>query len=61
MIKRILRYIFRRCIVCGKQLHNTGKRYFYCSFTCAAYDGVFSVNLDSEANKRKPRLLKGYK
>ncbi len=39
---RITRKLRGRCVECGDKLY-PDKPYWYCSFTCAAYDGVFSV------------------
>ena len=48
---RFFRRLGNRCVVCGRPIHYTcifGQKsyiynYWYCSYTCAGYDGVFNV------------------
>jgi len=62
-VTRIIRFLRRRCIVCGKRTGTISRsrwhnRPYYCSFECACYDGVFSVNSNSEINNKTPSLFK---
>ena len=50
---RIWRYIFSKCVVCGR----FSMKYRYCSIECACYDGTFSVK-NEKINK--PSLFFGH-
>ena len=58
-IRRIWRKLRGYCITCGKLKVSRktwfDKRYWYCSITCACYDGTMSVR--AEVKKPRPRLL----
>lgn len=56
-IKRIYRFLFNRCLVCGEDVKDriNNDKYFYCSFTCASYDGTFSIK---KGTIKQPKILK---
>lgn len=41
-LKRLLKFLFKRCIVCNKKV--PFRKIVYCSFECACYDKAFNVN-----------------
>ena len=58
---RLLRRLRGRCVVCGNHIHRFKGEpcWWYCSMTCACYDGTMSVRWQPERVLPKPSVWRG--
>lgn len=69
LIRRLYRRALGKCVVCGcggMSMKRSGQakkdgveKYWYCSLTCACYDGTYSVRLDKDRELPEPSLWRG--